>query len=310
MILHQFPDLDWLKHQSESRFQDRISPYGLALPHQGWPTVILNVDSKITYRDGIRGPVSLFTNIAGESSVSVHGKSVIIKEHSYFISNHDQRYTLEIHPKRTALTFNIHFGEHFTTAVFQSLQQSYSSLIENKFDGNNASVNFYNRLNQRSAILDDLLQEIQLNSPAGMALEEKLFDVMNELLLCEKSFADQINTIEVAKSVTRQEIVKRLTLATDYIQSHFDRDLSLAEVAAASCLSKFHFLRLFKSTFDQTPHQYLNAIRVTRGQALLRRTQIPVIEIAKNLGFENASSFSRMFFTQTGHYPSAYRRHI
>jgi AraC family transcriptional regulator len=308
MILHEFPDLTWLKRQTESRFQERISPLGTPLQHPGWPTVILNVESKTTYRDDIRGPISLFTNFSGESSVAVPGKSVIVKDHSYFISNHDQRYTLEIHPRRSAQTFNIHFGDHFTESIFQTLRLKNVALLEDQCD-NVERVHFYNRLNQRSNRLDELLREIKAQALKGMALEEKLFEVMRELLLSEKTFARQIDSIDVAKSATKQEIVRRLLLSTDYIQTHFDRDLSLAEVAAASCLSKFHFLRLFKSAFGQTPHQYISAVRIKRGQALLLRTRIPIVDIAKKVGFDNASSFSRMFLAHTGLYPSAFRQH-
>jgi len=54
------------------------------------------------------------------------------------------------------------------------------------------------------------------------------------------------------KSSTRKEIMRRLMVATDYIYTFYDRKLSLEELAQACCLSKFHFLRLFKIAFGKT----------------------------------------------------------
>src|SRR5262245_24650754 len=122
MIFRQFPDLTWLKAQTEKRFADRKGWNGLTLSQEGWPTVILNVTTENTYRDNIRGPLSLFTNLSGESHVETGSKRVRIREGFFYLSNHDQHYTLDIKEAAPSETFNIHFGEYFADQVFQSLQ--------------------------------------------------------------------------------------------------------------------------------------------------------------------------------------------
>jgi AraC family transcriptional regulator len=310
MIFNEFPDLQWLKEQAEKRFADRKAYDGTALKHRGWPTVILNVQSAETYRDNIRGPLSLFTNFSGSSQVSVDGKSVLIKEGCFFLSNPDQRYTLEIHRTKPAETFNIHFGENFADEVFHSLHTSAEIILHQPLQQSLQRVDFFNRLSLRSTEITAILQRIQIHKLAGIALEEQLCNLIQLFLIEERLLHIQSRAIPVIKSSTREEIQKRLLSATDYIHTYYDRDLSLDEVAAASCLSKFHFLRLFKILHQKTPHQFVNEVRVHRGQALLKHTTLEVSEIASAVGFSSASSFSRMFYQQTGSYPSAYRQEV
>lgn len=310
MILREFPNLQWLKQQAEHRFAARKSWTGAALQHGGWPTVILNVATRSTYRDNIRGPLSLFTNLSGESSVKVGNKQVQIREGLFFLSNHDQHYTLEIDQPTAGQTFNIHFGEYFTDQVFQSLFHSPEKLLEKNFELPRERLEFHNRLHYRSETITGILKDLHSADQSSLVLEEKLYALICELLSEETALTKKKQAMPVLKSSTREELFKRLLSATDYIHAFFDRDLPLEALATVSCLSKFHFLRLFKTAFDKTPHQFISEVRVQRGKELLRHTSLEVHEIARAVGFTSASSFSRMFFQQTGLYPSSFRSHL
>lgn len=96
MVLHQFPDLHWLKAQANTRFANRQVVNGGRLENDGWPTVILNAKTKGIVRDNIRGPLSIFTNLSGNSVVAVDKKRVTQTPETFFISNAGQHYTPEI----------------------------------------------------------------------------------------------------------------------------------------------------------------------------------------------------------------------
>jgi AraC family transcriptional regulator len=308
MILHQFPDLQWLKQQAEQRFANRKASNGKILAHQGWPTVILNAQSTQTYRDNIRGPFSLFANLSGESYVSVEKRRIKVKEDYFFITNHDQHYTLEIDKKQPAETFNIHFGEYFADKVFESLCQPVQKLMDNNFEMPIQSLAFHNRLQPHDAKTKQLLLRIKSQgSEDALLLEESLFNLLAHLFCNEKEIQKNAANLPVMKSSTRQELFQRLLLATDYIFSFYDKTLSLEELANVSCLSKFHFLRLFKIAFQKTPHQFINEVRLEKAKTLLKRTSLDVHQIAQCTGFSNSSSFSRMFYQHIGAYPTQYR---
>jgi len=307
MILKEFPDLTWLKTQAEKRFADGRSWTGANLGTQGWPNVVLNVSANNVLRDNIRGPLSLFTNISGESIVEVSRRRIPIKDDFYFVSNYDQHYTLEIEKGKPAETFNIHFGEYFCDQVFSSLSHSTDKLLNEYFQGPSERLEFHNKLYHRDEGIQRLILEIRRGADGSTWLEEKLYALIETLLKKEKELVKIQSRFPALKSSTRQEILRRMLIVTDYIHTHLHEDLSLQQLASVGCFSKFHFLRLFKIAFNKTPYQFINEERVHMGRQMIERTTIGINEIAHSLGFTNPSSFSRMFFTQTGLYPTQLR---
>ena len=92
-----------------------------------------------------------------------------------------------------------------------------------------------------------------------------------------------------------------------YIDNNFDQELSLDDLSALRYTSKFHFLRLFKRYYGQTPRQYLIEKRIERARELLR-TGSNVTEVCFEVGYENPSSFCTLFRRRSGVTPSEFRR--
>jgi AraC family transcriptional regulator len=307
MILKEFPDLTWLRSQAERRFADGRSWSGAKLATTGWPNVILNVSADNIYRDKIRGPLSLFTNISGESIVEISRRRIPIKEDFFFLSNYDQHYTLEIEKGKRAETFNIHFGDYFCDQVFSSLSQKPDQLLNSYFQEPSERLEFHNRIYHRDEPTQKLIMEIRHGADGSAWLEEKLYALIENLLKKEKDLIRIQSRFPALKSSTREEVLRRMLIVSDYIHTHLNEDLSLEQLANVGCFSKFHFLRLFKIAFNKTPYQFINEERVRMGRQMIERTRISINEIAHSLGFMNPSSFSRMFFNHTGLYPTQLR---
>jgi len=303
MILSEFPDIVWLRHQIETQFASQKSWDGRMLPSPNWPNVIINTTVSQTLRDNIKGPLSIFCNLSGSSSVYLNKRKVKTHAGSFIISNIGQEYTLEIEDQRTE-TFNIHFGENFTRNAFQAATGSHEMLLENVFS---QSSTFSNRLQFTNAQFDQILLELK-TAEDEMQQEEILYRLFLNILTREIDLNKQQAKIPVAKKSSQAEILKRLLLATDYIHSYYDAPLSLDELSRVSCLSKFHFLRMFKSTFHKTPYQFINDLRLQQAKQLLSLSTMEVKVVARKVGFVNSSSFSRLFYKNTGLYPSQFRR--
>jgi transcriptional regulator GlxA family with amidase domain len=78
-------------------------------------------------------------------------------------------------------------------------------------------------------------------------------------------------------------------------------------LARVSGASEAHFARQFKQAFGVPPHRYLLTRRVERATALLRETDLPIVEIALQTGWESLGTFGRTFRDVTGESPSAFR---
>ena len=91
-----------------------------------------------------------------------------------------------------------------------------------------------------------------------------------------------------------------------------DRDhakrLDIATLACIAHVSQAHFIRVFRATFGETPHRYLQRRRVERAMFLLRETDRSVTEICLDVGFASLGTFTRTFTAVVGDPPTIYRR--
>ena len=104
--------------------------------------------------------------------------------------------------------------------------------------------------------------------------------------------------------------VQRVVKAKFLIDAHYSEPLNLDEIAKEACLSKYHFLRLFKKTYQITPHQYLLKKRIEIAREKLANEEFSIAEICNMIGFESIGSFSYKFKKMVGESPSDYRLRI
>ena len=117
-----------------------------------------------------------------------------------------------------------------------------------------------------------------------------------------------MTTVRLSES---EETNRRMLRARDLMDRRFAGPLDIATLAATAHLSPSQFGRVFRRTFGETPHRYLQRRRVERAMTLLRQSDRPVTDIAWDVGFASLGTFSRTFADVVGCSPSAYRaRHV
>lgn len=94
----------------------------------------------------------------------------------------------------------------------------------------------------------------------------------------------------------------------EYIQEHISTPLTLEQLAAHADFSPGHFLRCFKKTTGNTPHQYVVSTRLAKARELILGTQVELSEIARLTGFSSHSHLSAMAKRVWGFSPSSLRR--
>jgi len=95
--------------------------------------------------------------------------------------------------------------------------------------------------------------------------------------------------------------------ARDAMDRHYAEPLDIPTLAKTALVSEAHFIRVFRATFGETPHRYLQRRRVERAMALLRESDSSVTEICLDVGFTSLGTFSRTFRRIMGMAPSEYR---
>lgn len=102
----------------------------------------------------------------------------------------------------------------------------------------------------------------------------------------------------------------QLNKVIDFIGKNLDEKLSLDELCAVACLSKYHFHRLFTAFTGLSLKQYIRWLRLKRAahQLVIDRER-SIIEIAIDAGFKSHESFTRAFKQTCGYTPSEVRTH-
>ncbi|MGH7451400.1 MAG: helix-turn-helix domain-containing protein [bacterium] len=133
-------------------------------------------------------------------------------------------------------------------------------------------------------------------------------DFIQEILEGLVKPADKLLAEGQASSRQPVEIYRRLHRAKDFIDSCYQQQIQLPQIARIAQLSRYHFLRLFKTAFNETPYQYLTRRRLETARTLLATTDIPITQVCYEAGFEDLSSFGRLFRQFSGLSPKAFRR--
>lgn len=80
-----------------------------------------------------------------------------------------------------------------------------------------------------------------------------------------------------------------------YVREHYAERISLDELAHRCGVNPTHLSRSFRQATGTPLFEFINRIRIQKACGLLKRTDLPVLEIAVSVGYNNVSFFNRYF---------------
>ena len=157
-----------------------------------------------------------------------------------------------------------------------------------------------------------ILSLIELGSScssfAAIKADYLIRNLLENLLKKNQEGFIRSNNIKAAKASTRLEIFKRISTAKDWMDSQYNTGISLEDIAVTASMNSQHFLRMFKQTFQVTPHQYLIELKLKKAKEFLEDTDLTIAGICAQVGFESVFSFSLLFKNRFGFSPSHQRK--
>jgi AraC-like DNA-binding protein len=100
-----------------------------------------------------------------------------------------------------------------------------------------------------------------------------------------------------------EDITERIIGAKHFIESHYTEEIDLDTICKKACISKYHFIRLFKKYYGCTPHQYLKGLRVRKAKKLIQNG-VTIRDACLLVGYKSVTSFSSLFKRKYGTAPS------
>ena len=99
----------------------------------------------------------------------------------------------------------------------------------------------------------------------------------------------------------------KLRRALEFIDRHYQDDISFQDIAGHVGMSPFHFARMFKQATGEAPHQSIMRCRIDAAKRMLAESDKPIAEIAFEVGYKSQSYFTTRFARLAGMPPAAYR---
>jgi transcriptional regulator GlxA family with amidase domain len=95
--------------------------------------------------------------------------------------------------------------------------------------------------------------------------------------------------------------------AQQWMEAHLTENMSMENLAGQVGISPRHFIRRFKKATGESPLNFLQLMRIETAKKILETRPDTVDEITRFIGYENSSTFRKLFKKYTGLSPREYR---
>lgn len=134
----------------------------------------------------------------------------------------------------------------------------------------------------------------------------ELASSLSKLLLIDPS--RHLQSPYQARSVNTIHGDREILAIQEWLEENYQRPCTIHDLANQAGLGERTFMRRFKKATGDTPLEYLQQLRIEVARNLLETTAETVDAIIEKTGYEDISSFRKLFKKHTGLSPSAYRK--
>jgi len=256
--------------------------------------------------------LSIRLMLNGQQYYRVGAHDHLVTPHNYLLVNQGQHYRTAFSGDTEQEMILVAFRPGFAEGLLHTLVKPQDKLLDDPFFEPRQPVQFFEKTYDADPLIRRLFARLHnlIDEDLAIRKEADLDGIYTALLVrmleIHRDLSGEINKLGSVKAATRAELFRRLSIAKDFMDAHLDRRIHLEEVAKVACLSPHHFKRAFKTLYGQPPHQYHISKRLEFCRLRLGLHAEPVSEIGRQAGFEDASSFIRLFRERYACTPGVY----
>lgn len=128
---------------------------------------------------------------------------------------------------------------------------------------------------------------------------------LSKLMLNEPASISQAPYMSVQQLVAHQDA--KVADVQLHLQRHLAHELDLASLATRFYMSPRTLIRRFKQATGDTPMAFLQKLRIEKAKKMLETSLLPVEDIMQSVGYQDLSSFRKLFLQYTSLTPKSYR---
>jgi len=168
-------------------------------------------------------------------------------------------------------------------------------------------IRFQNHIKQNDQLVEQIQQIVkeytQQEIGCELAIKEHIYHIIVLLLRQYKQELFNNNGYD-----RQQKGMNQLRTVLEYIDRHYNENISLTQLANLANMSNQHFCRIFKSTTGKRPVDYINYLRINKAVTFLSESDLNISEVAMAVGFDDSNYFSRLFKKYQKTSPSEMRK--
>ena len=107
--------------------------------------------------------------------------------------------------------------------------------------------------------------------------------------------------------LSRPHSDEKIRQTEEYLQQHFDSDVSIEHLAERVGMGPRNFIRRFKAATGRVPGAYIQTLRVSAAKELLETGTSSIQTVSSKIGYEDIGFFRNLFKRHTGMTPGEYR---
>jgi YesN/AraC family two-component response regulator len=170
---------------------------------------------------------------------------------------------------------------------------------------NHSGYVFHLNIQQQQVVQSLFFKMLQENKNESLGFTKYIQMLLIELLLMIGRIYISNLRSKIEYSNHRHE---NITNIVEFINNHYFTRITLEQLSKQFFISANYLCKLFKKVTGFTLIDYLNWVRVSEAQLLLKQKHISISNIAIKVGYESSTHFGRVFKKLTGESPLQFRK--
>ena len=254
----------------------------------------------------VRSPFArLYLVVEGKAQIEIHSSTFdLTPGHLYFI------------PAFTTHSYicESHFT-HYYIHIYENGETEESILDKWDFPVEVTASDYDIELMKRLTYINPFLK-LPMSNPDGYDNHKTLLN--NIEMNFRRPFCDKVESRGIIfillsrfikRAMPKAEISDgRIRSIVNYIHKNINKPIEMDSLADMACMSKDHFIRIFKKEIGETPNTFITKKKMEAAELLLITTNETIKTISARVGYDDSSYFSKIFKTFSGVTPAKYRQ--
>lgn len=279
--------------------------------HFGDAVVIMNCKSSEIYYSEHWTPLSIKCAFGGREYYKMNNRTYAVQDENFLLLNDGNTYESYIKSDTLTESLTINFTPNNVKDLNAFIKKSSNKLVDDPALESSDPIRVFEKLYAHTyktrVYINSIRNHFNSNCNDALKVQELLAFLLQEFISLNAETRNEIDKVQAKKITTREEIYRRIHIAKDYIESCYEKNICLEDLSVICLLNSFQLLREFNKHFKITPHKYLTHVRMLEAKKLIAQNKKSLVEIAVKVGYEDVSSFSRLFKNHFGMAPHYYR---